>query len=232
MTEVDPILEYLCPACGNPYYSSCIGSYTIIDTERFSDGSSWHDFSFYTWLTRCPECKQFFSKKHLFHFPISRNVAFLLQLSEANGNSERRNKRRYGNFDFCLNDGECMLEFLEKAKEEGIYFPITVGEEERSQVYIALYRDLWWHYNYIGGLYEDKKYVDHCQKLIDMLLSHEMTEETRLIVAELYRNIGEFEESGRWLADVVPNEKTALYIDCIKKHNKIKNRKTERIYFE
>ena len=232
MTDVIPILEYLCPACGNPYYGSSIGSYSIFDVQCFSDGSAWHDFSGYTWLTRCPKCKQFFSKSHLFHFPIDPDVAKFLRYSPPRRGMRDSNEKMYGNVDFCRESGESMRAFLEKAIEQGLYFPILTTPDKRAETYVMLYRDLWWEYNRTGDLYTDDEYVKHCERLIEMLLGREKTDETNLMLAELYRNVGDFANSELCLGRVMPKSDTLPYIACIRAQNKINNKKTERIIFK
>ena len=57
-------ISFMCPACGNYFYGSNVRSYNTVGATVFSDGYS---RSYYNpfWLTRCPRCKQYFSKKHL-----------------------------------------------------------------------------------------------------------------------------------------------------------------------
>jgi hypothetical protein len=50
--------------------------------------------------------------------------------------------------------------------------------------------------------------------------------EKELMIAELYRNIGDFEESRKHLEAVVKNQNTQAYVDCIKEQIEQKNTRT------
>ena len=244
MTTVTPIVEYLCPACGNPYFGSSIGSYTVLRSIKYTDGFIARDIPYALWLTRCPKCRQFFAKKHLFKFPMTHKVANFIRhdrysedvlefmdkyLDEAPKTSvkDRRNEELYGNYEYSLRNGESAVEFLEQAIEQGLYFPVNVRENEKEEANIMLHRTLWWIYNLHIDEISDEKYVALCNKLIEMLIGTKIfIQEKELMLAELYRNIGNFEESLKYLETVIVNQDTQAHVDCIREQIKLGNRKT------
>ena len=221
MTIVEPTLAYLCPACGNPYYSSSIGSYSIFDPIRFSDGSSEPNFYLPLWVTRCPECQQFFSKNHLFliPFPDMRSEERIRMVRRY-----RREKRNYGSCDNMFMENESKVSFLEKAMKQGLYFPITVGEHQRKKETTELGVTLWWEYNRRQVDCDDEKYPELCKWLISRWDDSERVVDS-LTMAELYRNIGDFEQSKVWLDKTEDLKENLPYIECIRKQLEIGNRK-------
>ena len=237
MMYITPIIEYLCPACGNPYYGSSIASYSVFNITSYSDGSSDMDFSL--WLTRCPRCKSFFAKEHLFRFPLAPRVSQFIRYeaseiracrSERARAEERRRERLYGSCDDPYWKNESRLEFLESAMERGLYFSPIVSEWDRAKKRIDLYRSLWWEYNRKRKKTDDEKYLAFCKDFIENLLNVGFyIEQRELMLAELYRNIGCFEESLKWLERVRPQEDTEAYVDCIKRQIELGNKKTAAV---
>ena len=246
MTTVPPIVEYLCPACGNPYLGRSIASYTVLRSIKYTDGFVARNIPYELWLSRCPKCRQFFAKKHLFKFPMTHKVAqyvrydryckdaldFLDQFEDTDKlprrkDNDRENQELYGNYEYSLRNGESAVEFLEQAIEQGLYFPVNVRENEKEEANIMLHRTLWWIYNLHIDEISDEKYVALCNKLIEMLIGTKIfIHEKELMLAELYRNIGNFEESLKYLETVIVNQDTQAHVDCIREQIKLGNRKT------
>ena len=249
MTIEMPIVEYLCPACGNPYFGTAVGSYSTFRLTKFSDGSIMNDFSFNLWLTRCPKCRRFFAKKHLFKIPMTSRVAWFIRddmQSEidikrtaeelgldselvsliASTNYERQITRMYGNVDCSLDKDETSIEFFEKALEEKLYFPPDISDSEKQEINIELHKALWWEYNKNRQACDDQKYMNLCKKIIELLANRSENDEVLLTVAELYRNIGDFEQSTAVLKCVSLNSKTQSFVKCIEQQNKLRKEKT------
>ena len=236
MTIEMPIVEYLCPACGNPYFGTAVGSYSTFRLTKFSDGSIMNDFSFNLWLTRCPKCRRFFAKKHLFKIPMTSRVARFIRddmqseidikRTAASTNYERQISRMYGNVDCSLDKDETSIEFFEKALEEKLYFPPDISDSEKQEINIELHKALWWEYNKNRQACDDQKYMNLCKKIIELLANRSENDEVLLTVAELYRNIGDFEQSTAVLKCVSLNSKTQSFVKCIEQQNKLRKEKT------
>ena len=238
MMYMDPIVEYLCPACGNPYFGSEIASYSVFGAIRFSDGSFTDRYGFPSdlWLTRCPKCRQFFAKKHLFHFPIPPSVAKYIryQLRRDCTTEEwielRAEEKLYGRYDDSPFRLEKRIDFLEQSIEQGLYFPVNVNDGEKEELNILLHQDLWWAYNFDIDKVSNEKYDALCKKLIELLIgANVVIHEKELMLAELYRNIGDFEESRKHLDAVIVNQNTQDYVYCIKEQIEQKNTRTVQV---
>lgn len=236
MVYVDPIVNYLCPACGNPYFGSSIASYTVFHVFKFSDGSSRSEVPSKLWLTRCPRCRRFFAKEHLFEFPMTSRVAEFIRYDRQReyDNKQartkidnRENQKLYGNVDYTLRENENAIDFLEQAVEVGLYFPVNVSDYKKEELNITLHRTLWWEYNQNRDKITNEKYNALCEKLIKLLISTKcIIREKELMLAELYRNIGNFEESFKQLEELFDNPSIQVYVDCIKKQIEQKNNRT------
>ena len=236
MVYVDPIVNYLCPACGNPYFGSSIASYTVFHVFKFSDGSSRSEVPSKLWLTRCPRCRRFFAKEHLFEFPMTSRVAEFIRYDRPREYdnkqartkvNNRENQKLYGNVDYTLRENENVIDFLEQAIEVGLYFPVNVSDSRKEELRIALHRTLWWEYNQNRDKIANEEYNALCEKLIKMLISTKsIIREKELMLAELYRNIGNFEESFKQLEELFVNPSIQVYVDCIKKQIEQKNKRT------
>ena len=236
MMYVDPIVNYLCPACGNPYFGSSIASYTVFHVFKFSDGSSRSEIPSKLWLTRCPRCRHFFAKEHLFEFPMTSRVAEFIRYDRQREYdnkqartkiNNRENQKLYGSVDYTLRENENVIDFLEQAIEVGLYFPVNVSDSRKEELRIALHRTLWWEYNQNRDKIANEDYNALCEKLIKMLISTKsIIREKELMLAELYRNIGNFEESFKQLEELFVNPSIQVYVDCIKKQIEQKNNRT------
>ena len=231
--DVDPIVNYLCPACGNPYFGSSIASYTVFHIFKFSDGSSRSEVPSKLWLTRCPRCRRFFAKEHLFEFPMTSRVAEFIRYDRQREYdnkqartkvNNRENQKLYGNVDYTLRENENVIDFLEQAVEVGLYFPVNVSDSRKEELRIALHRTLWWEYNQNRDKITNEKYNALCEKLIKLLISTKcIIREKELMLAELYRNIGSFEESFKQLKSVRINPDNLAHVNCIREQIKQKN---------
>lgn len=219
MTLELPELSYLCPACGNPYYGSAIGSYTVFETTTYSDGFVDPGFPPRLWMTKCPRCGSIFAKEHLFWLPYRPRKNLALYLDDCHPARKRAEERErlYGTVDCTVKAGDSAIEFLEKAIEQGLYFPVTVGDAKREELRFLLHKTLWWEYNQSRKEVDDEKYTAFCQGMLEMLSSMPSIAEKELMLAELYRNIGKWEESLAWLQRVPLIEKTKPFVASIGK---------------
>ena len=95
---------------------------------------------------------------------------------------------------------------------------------------LDLYRSLWWEYNRRRKKTDDEKYLAFCKDFIEVLLNVGFyIDNKELTLAELYRNIGCFDESLKWLGCVRPKEDTEAYIDCIKRQIELGNKETAAV---
>jgi len=215
-------LTAMCPACGNYFYESEVLSYSCFGATAYSDGYTLASYGPY-WLTRCPSCKRFFAKAHIFMLPQSVSPDFdsaaLSRLVEKEQNEERRErfkqrleeKRKkealYGRLsgDFVGEGGK--TGFIREAIAEGVYYPVTVNEREKAELGFRLRKDLWHEYNIRRESVSDKEYEGLCHVIIDMIEGKAYLKyDDRIALAELYRNVGEF-------------EKCILLLDFFKKPN-------------
>ena len=219
-------ISYLCPACGNYFYGSSVQSYNTLDSTVLSDGST---ISIYRpfWLTRCPKCNEYFAKEHLFKLPkslcvfppdIDFSYSQVLKIEKDN---------LIGRLDGCFDDDEPKFKFIEKAIEKGLYFPVTVLKYKKNVLNIQLHRDLWWEYNRRRSEINDDIYNELCYKLINMMYRN--SAEDRLTLAELYRNVGEFDKCNEMLDTIIKNNRLEPFIDRIREEAINKNKKTVTI---
>ena len=235
-------LSYMCPACGNYYYGSGVRSYNTFGATVFSDGYSRACYNPF-WLTRCPRCKQFFAKEHLFKLPRAVESDFrtagLLRLTEKTQDQERRGffeqmlkqkleeEKLYGRLDGYFTEEETKIDFIHKAIKQGQYFPITVAEWEKPLFKVRLHKDLWHEYNMHRDKISDEVYLKLCGEIIDMLEGKErLTPEDILTLAELYRNIGEFEKCILILNGSEKKKGLAEFADAIRMEAEKNNSKT------
>ncbi len=215
-------LAYMCPACGNYFYESAICSYSNFGAVYFSDGVCLGGYT-PSWLTRCPSCKQYFAKKYLFKLPkpvMPREIRSWRE--KLPGYSL---KETYGDIDHIYSDKKS-VELWEEIICQGLYFPITVRECEKKEHEALLYIALWRSYNHREEKNEER-YTEVCKKIIELLQVR--NEEQKIILAEVYRNIGKFEESLKCLDGVNNTESYRGVINCIRNQNEKKNTKTVRV---
>ena len=163
---------------------------------------------------------------------MTASVENLIRFSTYHGhNGDRENNREdeelYGRLDRTLDENESAVDFLEQAVKAGLYFPITASREKREGLNIKLHMTLWQESNFARDEVSDEKYTDFCKSLIKLLISTKLfVFEKELTLAELYRNIGDFEEAMRQLGRSAVNSKTQTVFDAIKKEIEKKNTKT------
>lgn len=219
-------ISLMCPACGNYYYGSGVRSYNTFGATVFSDGyirACHNPF----WLTRCPKCNQYFAKEHLFELPIPIDVIPENPYLPYKAKKLLENTEQFGRLDGYFSDEETKMDFIEKAIAQGQYYPINVHESEKAQFKLRLHKDLWHEYNMNRDKRSDEVYIKLCRDIIDMMEDKTMlTYEDRLTLAELYRNVGEFERCLIMLDGMNRNQNTVKFIDAISAEALKKNEKT------
>ena len=217
-----PQLTYMCPACGNYFYNSGVRSFSIFGSIRYSDGVSKTDYNPF-WVSQCPKCKQYVANEHLFRLPFPVSVEFGLDDPKFRRPYTVKDNEKYGRVD-CFEGGNRKA-IVEKILAQGLYFPITVSEASRRSHKRLLYRELWHEYNMHRNEIDDEVYCNVCRELIEML-SDSRDIRFRITLAELYRNIGEFERCLAILDEV--NDESALggAVERIRSEALKKNKRT------
>ena len=186
-----PALAYMCPACGNYFYNSGVRSYSVFGSIRYSDGVSKTNYDPF-WVSQCPKCKQYVANEHLFRLPFPVSVDCGLDEPKYRRRYMVKDDENYGHvrgFEYDYS----RKELVEKIIAQGQYFPITVSEESKSLHKRLLYRELWHEYNMHRDEIAEEVYCNVCRELIEML-SDSKDVRFRITLAELYRNMGEFEK--------------------------------------
>ncbi len=203
-----PRLCYRCPVCGTYYrasrYRSCN---SFLGRNVFSDGSVDNYACNRLWLTKCPHCKQFFAKK------------YLLPIGVVDEDSLPPHTP-CGSVDYLSNGipSRYSIRFWREALKKGLYFPPVADEAERNRLQNDAYLGLWRAANRDLAEYGEERYGRLCRALIERLSPE--TDKERLCIAELYRNLGDFDaslgalrfvrERRRWCFHVYAIERTAL----------------------
>ena len=200
-----PNLAYMCPACGNFFYNSGVRSYSVFGSIQYSDGVSKTDYDPF-WVSQCPKCKQYVANEHLFRLPFPIPVDHGLDVPGYRSRYTVKADENYGHVSGFEYDYS-RKELVEKIIAQGQYFPITVSEASRKSHKRLLYRELWHEYNMHRNEIDDEVYCNVCRELIEML-SDSRDIRFRITLAELYRNIGEFERCLAILDEV--NDESAL----------------------
>ncbi len=215
-------LSFLCPACGNLYFGSTESSYSVFGGIRYSDGSQILYGVNDTWITKCPRCKQYFAKEYLFPLPYAvkpQDVPKALL-----DRPWRDEGKHFGHIDSDCTDGEYGRKLWENVLRQGLYFPITAYSWDRKEYNIRAHKELWYQYNQNREEVSEETYLAHCRTLLGML--DERHTDTCLTLAELYRNIGDFEKSAALLENAtVPPKEEALF-SCIKAEVQKRNKTT------
>lgn len=219
-------ISYICPACGNYFYGSCVSSYNTVGASFLSDGSMINCYDPF-WLTRCPKCNQFFAKEYLFRLPKSISIFPTENNLSYWAKKELENNEHFGRVDGYFGDDEPKVKFIENAIAQGLYFPVLVSEHRKKELNIQLYKDLWWEYNRKRSAQSNDTYTELCYKLISMISPK--NDEDRLTLAELYRNVGDFEKCLATLEIIVQSKKYDAFIECIRAEALQKNTNTVKI---
>ena len=175
LLEKIPPIRYRCPVCGLPYRSSMYRSGGMLGYNAYSDGSvDRYDFNT-LWLTRCPRCKSFFAKRHLV-------------LCE-----EIEDTPVSGSVDYRLNGTESRYElsFWEEARQKGLFLPPHITEAEKESFSSDVLLGLWRAANRQRRDFGEGKYRELCHSLLTRIKP--LDTERRLHIAELYRNLGDFD---------------------------------------
>lgn len=235
-------LNSMCPACGNYYFESGVVSYNNFGATAFSDGYTIGSNEPY-WLTRCPRCKQFFAKSHIFKLPRSVSPEFdtstlirLIDKTQDEKNRElykhrleekRKKEALYGHLGGRFNDENTKAGFIAEAISQGQYYPVLVTEREKDDFRLRLHKDLWHEYNIKRETVSDKDYGELCYKIIDMIESRKvLLYNDRITLAELYRNVGEFEKCLLLLEFFKRPNTAEKYIDKIRDEAMKQNKAT------
>ena len=174
-------------------------------------------------MSQCPKCKQYVANEHLFRLPFPVSVEFGLDDPKFRRPYTVKDNEKYGRVD-CFEGGNRKA-IVEKILAQGLYFPITVSEASRRSHKRLLYRELWHEYNMHRNEIDDEVYCNVCRELIEML-SDSSNIRFRITLAELYRNIGEFERCFAILDEV--NDESALdgAVERIRSEALKKNKRT------
>lgn len=219
-------ISSMCPACGNYFYGSGVRSYNTFGATFFSDGyrrACYNPF----WITQCPRCERYFAKEHLFKLP--RELQVFPENPRYSFSTRKRleSSKLFGRSDRYFTEEETKMDFIEKAIEQGLYYPVLVSEDEKNQSKLNLLKDLWHEYNMHREARSDEAYEKLCRDIIEILESKTaLTDEEKLTLAELYRNVGEFEICLIMLGGIVNNDKISIYTDAIRREAINKNPKT------
>ena len=205
-------LSYLCPACGNLYFGSTKSSYTVFGGVFYSDGSRYLYGANDTWITKCPRCNQYFAKEYL--FPLPQPIAAKDVPQELLDRPWRGEGKSFGHIDFDCTDGEYGRQLWENVVRQGLYFPVNAYSWDRKEYNIRAHKELWYQYNQNREEVSEETYLAHCRTLLGML--DERHTDTRLTLAELYRNIGDFEKCVALLESIAVSQKEEALFACIK----------------
>lgn len=205
MTDIymgDPPIYYKCPACGNYYRTSKYITYNSFGSKNYTDGviegsMYFDDF----WFTTCPKCKNTFDKKYLISLD-----------EEVEIEDDNFDTKLIGKYD--SNDSSQLFNpnIWKKVINTELFFPKKCKEKEKLEVRKNLYLGLWRAYNRseVKKEYTHKEYYNCCKTLINMITPSKKDTDY-LLLAELYRNIGEFTKSFETLLAI--KEKEEFFIE-------------------
>jgi len=184
-----------CPACSAGHTQMCLMSGNMFDTTYFSDGnyiaSMMPQISPYT---RCSKCDVFYKI--------------------TDDNTSSGDNRSWEELDKIPNVEDLSVKGMVLAINEGLYN----GTDEDA----AILRTMLWREMNIKRKYhskeennEEKIYTENCRELLSAI---QEDGDTKLLTkAELYRNLGEFDECRELLVRITTPEKHTQYITAIKK---------------
>ncbi len=118
--------------------------------------------------------------------------AYLLPLRTEN---QHHDARVFGHVDFYANGytSRYDLSFWMECFQKGLYFPTFADATERYRLENDVYLGLWRAANRDPVGYGEGKYKKLCRTLIDRI--DPQTDKECLYIAELYRNLGDFDAS-------------------------------------
>ncbi len=226
---------YKCPHCGKRLFMQKMRSGNTFGIINYSDGS-WIAPMYYVspFISKCKECRNFFWTDELEEINIPNlnfntwGIELDSEISIPILNSENR-LVRHAEYIYKLKfDREiAKIPFLEINE----YFQaIKKGLGETIDKEILLRREIWWTYNtrirnnkkLFTSEKDETRWADNVKKLIEIL--DDSTINNKLMIAELYRNLGSFETSINILNTINNEElnwiKYILIEEC-KKNNKL-----------
>ena len=214
----EPTLSYQCPSCGCYYFSSSVVSYSVFSVDLYSDGS-WDPHGHAgLWLTHCPRCHAYFSLSHL--------VRLSSPPKPAAGEC-------YGFVDYYRNGCESRyhVPFWHEAVAGGLFFPPSVDEDAREEEELDARLWLWHalnrHRDEHDEVFDESYYCATCRMLIDRIEA--TNDKHRLILAELYRNLGEFSASLDMLHSVEDPQKHEALLQAIRRAAEEGNDRTVKL---
>ena len=190
-----------CPSCGKYQYRVEHSGNDVVICSAYFYSDGWKYAPFFSHLPRpnfmkCPACGVFFKVSD----SLTRDAKYEVDLSSlvrprADGMSN-------------LRDGVSYLSIKEyrQAINFGLYNSGPEGSEEWKEDMLLLRIELWQSYNHsIGGMEnasaEQKAiYEDNCRRILSMLTGK--TDSEYLLMAELHRNIGEFDKCRNLLNNI------------------------------
>ena len=242
MIDIVPKISFQCPVCENYYYGSTFCSGNTFGATYYTDGSM--DSPYLpreSFITQCPKCKTFLDKRFL--KPMKNQIRLVFDFKERAELMPRPSKSKNpdisfketpelkkkletaGHVDDHFRSDAAEAAFLEEALAKGLYYPERapewLKEDYNKRKRKSILQDLWHCYNRDRTICSKEKYEKLCKQYISFL--HEYDDKERLCLAELYRNIGEFEKSKDLLQGFRSPEKYKDYIDCILKEIEKKN---------
>lgn len=228
-----PKAEYRCPSCDNPFLGNLPNQYRYRYGYKFysfgtnyTDGSqSWPISSdnggvVLPWIIKCPKCLKFFK---LSDFKKDKD---LFEGKDKNWWFKNRDSKKYSGFGSLLSGGGVYKSsFWREAIQKGLYFPKGIDFNTKEVDIRDLYLSLWRAYNrektipqemYPEEIISEKDYVIFCKTLAQKIKLN--SDDDKIIVAELYRNIGDFEKSVSILNSITDRYKFRDKINTIEKN--------------
>jgi len=220
-----------CPACGAKHFRETLISGNTCGSRYYSDGRMVAPFlPAFPYFVRCCACKAFFK--------ITEEV-ISERLQE---DSYFRGKSRC---DFPFVEFLTIDEFCQ-AIQDGLHNSRPKGSKEYDNDIWSLRIQLWHTFNDKvrddkggAGAIEDPRYIDNCRTMLSEIREEDRVRDEEeegpdrdtslLMLAEIHRNLGEFEECMRLLGEIANADKYSRYIPLISEQCAAQNRKTVRI---
>ena len=199
-----PEVIFRCPVCENPFLESSIASSNSFGETLYSDGSRRDGYilsSTGNWITKCPKCSNHFHKKYL------RKGTNLFKGKSKDWWDENCDSPEYSEYGTCDSSGYVYdIFFWQDAIDKKLFFPKRASKHDQKIYNMQLHLELWRCFNWIlediikGNSYTQeqkeylqKNYIDSCKIFISKIEPY--NDNNKLILTELYRNIGDFENS-------------------------------------
>ena len=210
-----PEVTFRCPVCENPFLESNIVSGNSFGGKLYSDGSLRDGYVLSStghWITKCPKCSNYFHKKYLKKGPN------LFKGQSKDWWNENCDSPEYSEYGTCDSSGYVYdLFFWQDAIDKKLFYPKSASKRDQNFYNMQLHLELWRYFNWIlediikGNSYTQEQkeylqenYIDSCKIFISKIEPY--NDNNKLILAELYRNIGDFENSLKSL-DLIEDKK-------------------------